>query len=696
MILENEKIKLEFDDCTGAITGCLNKITNWQLIRQKKLAEGIRLLVPLSSEIRANRVLSGNQKLSSVKQSDETHGVLIWEKVIGELSGELDIKVTLDISLENEIATFQMTIENNSPYVVEEAWCPVLGGVWAPVGEEMLHGRTVHFQGSMTDTSFSHFNWDCGYWGTDYPTSVRLYPDINVTVPCYIAENGKQGFYFGHHHTDMSACAFVQEVLPGFKDSMNQTLPDEPEISGTPVGFRLSMVRLPFVMPGEKSTLAPAVLALYDGLWEKGLDYYKNWRASWHIKQDKPEWENDIDCWMTLHICDPEGRVRYKYADLPKIAKKARNDGVKAIQLIGWAKGGQDGDEPYQDVNPLLGTKEELKAAIKESEELGVKILLMCKFKWCDATSSNYKNELEPLIARDIFGHPFYFGGYGYQSVTNVLRTVGSGGSRRRGYALCQASKEYQNIALREFKKILDLGSSGILYDELCVEYHFCYDTNHKHRYGECLLKGHIDIATKFKEYAKSVRKDFMFAGEGPIDRQAEIYTTNYLRSWAPTSDPAYRYALPDVRPATCITGFDDREMINQCITYGYVINYEPYNFKGTTADIPLTVEYGKKANALRMALRDYLWDGEFCYRTGADIKKIAGDNNYIYSIYKNKEGKSAVVISNQSPKNHKEFAVTLLSGNTAFNIFRIDDKPAAADKTVVVPPRSLVILTEK
>lgn len=697
MILENERIKLEFDEETGAVVGFLNKNTNWQIINEKKLAQGIRLLVPISTKIRSNRVLSQNQRLSSFEKTDSSHAVLKWEKVVGELSGELDIKVTLDIKIESEKATFQMTIENHSPYTVEEAWCPVLGGIREPEGENLPHGRTVHFQGSATDTNFAHFpEWDCGYWGTDHPTSIRLYPDINAAVPCYLLENGKQGIYFGHHHTDMSACGFVQELIPGYRDSMNKTLPNETETNGAPVGFCCSMVRLPFIAPGETATLAPAVLALYEGIWENGLDYYKNWRATWHKKQDMPQWETDLDCWMTLHIADHEGKVRYRFTELPLIAKKAKEDGVKAIQLIGWATGGQDGDEPYQDINPLLGTREELKDSIRQIEDMGIKVLLMCKLKWCDATTEGFKEELEPLVARDMHGLPFYFGGYGYQSVTGLLKTVGSGGSRRRGYAMCQSSKEYQNIALREFKKIVELGSSGILYDELCVEYHFCYDTNHNHRFGECLLKGHMEIAKMFKDYAKSVRKDFMFAGEGPIDRQAEIYTTNYLRSWEPNSTPAYRYTLPDVRPATCITGWDDREMINQCITYGYVINYEPYNFKGTTADIPLTVEYGKKANELRMKLREFLWDGEFCYRLGAEVNEVSGNGNYIYGIYKNKEGKKAVAISNQSPEKTAEFDVILDNGKTKFSLFTVDSSDGLADKRITVPPRSLVILVEE
>ena len=38
---------------------------------------------------------------------------------------------------------------------------------------------------------------------------------------------------------------------------------------------------------------------------------------------------------------------------------------------------------------------------------------------------------------------------------------------------------------------------------------------------------------------------------------------------------------LPDALFMTAVTGFDDRNMINQCLLYRYIISYEPYNFKG-------------------------------------------------------------------------------------------------------------------
>ena len=69
----------------------------------------------------------------------------------------------------------------------------------------------------------------------------------------------------------------------------------------------------------------------------------------------------------------------------------------------------------------------------------------------------------------------------------------------------------------------------------------------------------------------------------------------------------------------TAVTGFNDRNMINQCLLYRYIISYEPYNFKGRLDDYPLTMAYGRQMDALRSELRDYFWDGEFRDEVGRD-----------------------------------------------------------------------------
>ena len=55
------------------------------------------------------------------------------------------------------------------------------------------------------------------------------------------------------------------------------------------------------------------------------------------------------------------------------------------------------------------------------------------------------------------------------------------------------------------------------------------------------------------------------------------------------------------------VWGHNDRDAINMNLILRFITSYEPYQFKGNVGDFPLTLSYGKKADALREKYRSYL-----------------------------------------------------------------------------------------
>lgn len=700
--LENTFLKIVFDRKTGAITDLTNKVTGWQVIRQPKLSMGIRLLIPLETH-RNNKVLSENQELTSFKMIDQNdvekkEAVLVWGKLYGDKSGELNVSVKLTVRLQDDVIQFDAFIENHSPYVVEEFWCPCIGGLREPALEEPFESLTMNMCGGFQRTHMGDgFPQSCGYWGTNNPTFISTFPGGGVTLPFVILTNGKQGIYLGMHDETYQLVSFIHELKPGFTDSMHNRVPKADEIAGKPAGYILSSVRLPFVQPGESVELAPMVLRLFSGDWHNGIKTYSNWRLHWYNQRPQPEWLDNVDCWMTLHMNSPEGCCLYRYVDLADIAKEAVEQGVQAIQLIGWARDGQDGAEPYQDIDQRLGTREELKQAIKAIESMGIRVLLMCKFKWADKNIPEYEMEMEQYAVKDMNGNPMYFGGYAYQTLAQQL-----GLNIRNGVGLCHLSKEYRAVALREFQKLIDLGSSGMLYDEL-LAFPICFDKAHEHRYGECTFNGSLQLAQDFYALARKTNQNFLFAGEGPDDHLAQYYAVNYIRTsdyyyWVSKHTPAWKYMNPDMKMATCVIGFDDREMINQCMAYGYIINYEPYNFKGRITDIHDTVMYGKKAQRLRKKLWEYLWRGRFLDTDGVSLKSQQCHTDHIYTVFchRTDETKAVVVVNNSQ---ETDLFTTVHNGQEEqkYDLFSIENETVVVSNgSVKVAPRSFVVLVEK
>ena len=353
--LSNEDIELQFNSKNGAIIGLLNKKTNWQIIRQPKLGSSIRLLVPIE-KYRNNKVLCDFQQLDEFNILNKNKANLKWSKVYGDKSSELDISVTLTITLKKSKIFFEISIKNNSPYIVEEIWCPILGGVREMEGEPSLKSMSLNCQGDLEeDVLGDGFPSKCNYWSVDTPTFIKTFPAPEAHVPFIIITNNIQGIYIGNHDEEINIVNFVHELKPGYIDSKHARIPEKDEISGKPAGFVISVVRIPFIQPGENELLAPIVVSLFEDTWHGGVNIYKSWRKSWYKPRTRPRWLNEIDCWLTLHMNSPEGCTRYRYNELFDIAKEAKDKGVGALQILGWASDGQDGAEPYQNTDCRLG-----------------------------------------------------------------------------------------------------------------------------------------------------------------------------------------------------------------------------------------------------------------------------------------------------------------------------------------------------
>lgn len=704
LFLRNDFIDLEINKKSGAIIGIKNKKTGWQVISQPLLGMGIRLLVPFGN-IRNNIVRGECQTLKEIKKINNNTVILRWDEVTGEKSGKLNIVIELKINIEEFNIIFEMIIENNSKYIVEEVWCPCLGGISNPAGEEELKSISLNGRGGLSEVKVGNGFGNrelcspSGYWSWFYPTFVKTFPCGDTQTPFILLANGNQGIYIGVHDEKINIANFIHELKPGFVNSKSRIISQKNVINNKPAGVVISVARLPFIEQKEKYKLAPVIVNLFEGSWHNGLKPYLNWRKKWYKSTEQSRWYRDIDCWMTLNIDDPESTMRYRFNELPKIAKEAKEKGVGAIQITGWSRGGHDSSEPYLDINYRLGTKKELKEAIKKIEGSGIRIFLMYKFKWVDRNIKEFNSEIYPYIAKDMNDQYIPFLGYSWETISQLLE----GGSRRYGAALCHLSKDLRKkILLREFKKLLSLGSSGALYDELISNFLLCFDTKHGHKKGECIFKGTFELSEELLNLAKIKNSNFVFAGEGPNDFLTQFYKISYTRIWDNSvldeeHIPAWKYLNPEMQFAASVIGVDDRETINQCITFGYIINYEPHNFKGVISDIPKTVEYGQKAQKLRKKLWDYIWEGKFTHTVGAELK-IYGDNfNYIYSVFENlKNNKKAIILSNMDNKKKLKALVKLKQETTKFEIHNIENEIISfCNGNVEVLPRSLIVLIE-
>lgn len=174
----------------------------------------------------------------------------------------------------------------------------------------------------------------------------------------------------------------------------------------------MQVVHYPFLNSGESGPLAPIVLGPYKGDWHTGVDIYKRWLDTWYHPLPMPAWATEVHSWQQLQINSAEDDLRTRYADLPqRVAEDARH-GITAVQLVGWNLGGQDRDNPSDDIDPRLGSAAELKDAIAQIQKMGVHVILFAKYAWADTSTEWYKKELYKHMATDPYGDIYTWAGY--------------------------------------------------------------------------------------------------------------------------------------------------------------------------------------------------------------------------------------------------------------------------------------------
>ena len=691
IILQNENLHLEFDAVKGTLIGLSSVKTGWKILDRPQLGLSFRLMLPLPGR-RNNPVLGEKLIPTSISVDIKTRKItLFWDKMISEFGGTHNIQVTQTVTLSDHQVIFAMTIANHSELIVENVYCPYLGDVQHPAQAEWFKTFIYAYATANEWDLWPTYTNTRGYFGIDFPTQFQSGPFTGAPMsPFFLLRSADQGLYAGVASPENELVAWHTELRPGYGSSIDSKVPVQEVIAGKDVATRFAAVQIPYIQPGETRVLTPIALEAFQGSWQKGVDIYKDWRSSWMKPAEAPAWAREPHAWQQIHINSPEDELRIPFRDLPKVGEECARHGIKAIQLVGWNDGGQDQGNPSHDPDPRLGTFDELKEAIAKIQAMGVHIILFSKFTWADRATERFRKDLIRLAIKDPYGDYYYHPGYQYQTATQLLDV-----NTKRLIPMCFLSEVYLHVCEQEFQKTLDLGADGILFDE-CLHHGnalFCFDPNHGHRYGAMVYANDRKLIQNFAMMAEKNRPGFLFAGEACYDWEMEAYHLSYHRSENKEHIPLSRYMLNEGQFMTAVTGFNDRNMLNQCLMYRYIISYEPFNFKGHLDDYPLTIDYGKKVDALRTELRDYFWDGEFRHEQDASVT-CEGQLYQPFSVFRSRSSrKTGIVVSNYNEIKTITVYLTVADGKIPMR-YRLVDDPTwrPTNNGIVIPPCSAAV----
>ena len=692
-VLENDSLKLEFSRDTGALVELTALTSGWKILDRPELGLSFRLMVPLPGR-RNNPVYGEKQPLTSLNVDPAGRSaVLIWDELKSEYGGTHAIRLTLRITLTARQSIWAVAIENRSDRVVENVYCPYLGDVQHPQDETSFRAFIYDYNTAIEWSLWPTYDNQFSYYSVDYPT--QFAPRSRFvgapTGPFFLLRGDQQGLYCGVTEPSCELVAWHTELRPGWDSSIDCRVPPTRTISGKPVATRFAAVHVPYIQPGETRALTPIALEAYLGDWQKGADIYKAWRDAVLAEPVLPDWVREPHAWQQIQINSPEDELRIRFPDLVQIGKECAQNGVTALQLVGWNDGGQDQGNPSHDPDPRLGTKEELREAIRQIQTLGVKVILFVKFTWADRATERFRQDLVRLAIKDPYGDYYMFEGYKYETATQLLDI-----NTKRLVPMCFSSQEYLDVCRNEFQKVLDLNPDGILFDE-CLHHKpslLCHDTSHGHRYGAPVHANDRKLIQTFQQMTAPGNPEFLYSGEACYDWELDTYHLSYHRIKSKDHIALSKYLRPHTPFMAAVTGFNDRTIINQCLIYGYILSYEPYHFKGRLGDFPLTLAYGTQMDALRTELRDYFWDGEFRDKVGATVL-CDGKPYQPYSVFKHAvHRKEALVICNYDETESIRVSAALDSGQSLTR-YRLVDDPTWRDSSqgILIPPQSAAVV---
>lgn len=682
VVLQDEEFLVAFDPTSGALTRMEHMPTAWTVQRRPALGMSFRMLVPMPGR-RTNFVYGQKQKASSVEKISANKVRLQWKDPVSEHGGVLPITFTATVTLKDGALTFESTLDNKSSYPVETIDYPYLGDLNPPTPKSTVAARTFWYGNLVNDEIYPNFGNEKGYWGVNFP--IKTFGSHRSLFCLIQAET--EGLYI--EMSDPSLPYYLEytfEQHPGVVHGA--VVPKSDEFSGWPVHQEFRTCHFVFAQPNSTKKLAPIVMRGYKGDWHAGIDVYREWRNTWFKKPHLPAWARDVHSWTMLRMNTPEEDYTISYKKFVEYGKEYAKYGVKAVQLIGWNIGGQDRDDPSQDTDPNLGTWQEFHDSIAKVQSLGVNVILFGKLNWADLTTKWYKDELYKYEAKDPYGIRYEQGGYNYETPTQL-----AGINTRRRAVMDFADSRYRDIAEKEFKKILALGSTGWLWDEICHHSGALYNFALGHGYNPpgYIYGGDLPLSAALREAADKISPDFLFAGEGPQD---------WLMQYFPVSEagvgatPICQYL--DTQHSLMIagvSGFDDREQLNNILLNRCVIQYEPFLYKGHLHDFPLTIAYGQKIDDLRRRYKAYLWDGAFRDTLGAEV---SADGAYRYSVFVAEGGKRAVVVVN--PDSEKKITAKVNLPNAGRLVAATPEQPEAQSTTgmLQIPARSAAVLIEQ
>lgn len=477
--LENKFLSLSFNTEQGRVVSILNKVSGDEYIKQNNTSEMFELTC---MNLKNERICLYPENVNSVEITANGEEQL--------LRAEYYIKdefiVWIEIRLRNESSTLKWNIEifnNSDKYEITEVLYPRIRGIY--LGSTWKDNVIIlpHHAGEKTVNPIEEYKKP--EFKEMFRAEVKNDGNINYRELNYCGLASMTWMYYYNKNNGF--------YISSYDDNFPVTgLRFETSADLTPwVGFAIRKYLV--IKSKEKWISKPYATSINCEDWHWGAKTYRKWIDRYIRMPENPEYLKEQYALMNMYEFKREGKVHYKFNDIPYIFDYAKSYGINHLFMAGWNRFGFDQNYPEYYPDLELGTSMDL-------------------YSGCDYINRHKGIATFYINARIFDIHSDYFNSLG--KAIAIKNSEGNMIHEKYGEyeftVSCPSHKVWQKYVIdTAIWMAKAYNAKGIYLDQLgSAEPYPCYDKEHSHKDTGEFANGYLEILKKVKSEINKINPE--------------------------------------------------------------------------------------------------------------------------------------------------------------------------------------------
>ncbi len=593
MMLENEKLHVEFDPRHGGICSLRDKTTGREYIAPGRAStlfrvirpEGERLAHPLDCAAPVFEVAGNELRISCQMDGVEAHATL---------------------RLEGSALEGTLTLHNTGSLAIEETHFPRVYGV-APLDNGLV--TLPHFGKRQFDPMGPQFSGDRRHAEQYMAKIAARYPERMATAWMDYS-SAESGIGIETRHTDFSIVDFF----------VAKTLDKKVEPIARWMDFTTAFPHR--VLPGERWTSPLTRIEIHPGDWHATADAHREWLETWIQRADRPRKVAETVGWHYFFLKHQDATAKLTYADIPRMAEAALAAGVPYVLLFGWHEGGHDNHYFYRYVpNRAWGGEEALREAIAKAQALGAEVIPFFNGTLANVNMPEHKEFGHRWEARTREDAPYHAGDW-----AGFTTDVPSPNRARMHHEICPCA-EHQAYFLDTVKRLVaQYGYGNIQLDQISIKMMLCYQEAHAHtRPDRACVDGFARLLRETRAFVQDVHPGGMLLSEGTNEFTAQWCDAAWTWDFLEKTEPIL-YGLPWLLTSTAIDAPDYGDA-NRAFVHKILFDLRIAGGDELITEYPAFTRHVAALAALKRRCAPYYADAAFRDREGiAECNVVKGE----------------------------------------------------------------------